>query len=543
MGQRTSRNRKNHAVIRAIQQPDRMPFWQDAPEVDVIADEDLPELQKVYGYSPITEPELSWKLIDLPFRQVQNMYNDDQYFIRFSPFFGIPLSPDVDEKRWNEAPHYYIKGNFETNLLGEGSFGRVIKYTNADTGEDPGNNTPFPRFVALKKFTETDTDVLQELFALSYLTKCHDANKYIAKFFFMFSVMEDDVPEDIGYAMEVAELNLLTYMKNIDESNPNMNLKAVKKLNEDTYETRINFVKQLILGLQFLHTNDTVHLDIKPNNVLLFRDAENKGLIAKLADFGRSHILKEIVVDTSAAPGDEEGEVHAESVKPSAFHSFSMFGAPYVRALESYLSFPFLLRNKVLLRSADVYSLGVLIQLIIHNKYLSISTHLDEFYSFTSFHGYAPFYILEKLAAAVFDNIDNFPKIEDDKRKFQRTMFVDNLNDFLFKIEWYTNEDEEEKVLYENSAFFRTETEFDAMVALDYSSRNTIEHYAKILEKFEKKERQIAHPLEYFKDFGKRVKGQGLEKDQFTESLKTDSDKYKELLDRINKRINAFALL
>jgi serine/threonine protein kinase len=283
-------------------------------------------------------------------------------------------------------------------------------------------------------------------------------------------------------------------------------------------------------------------LDIKPNNILLFRDAENKGLVAKLADFGLSHILKEIVVDTSAAPGVEEGEVQAESVKPSAFYSFSMLGVSYVRALESYLSFPFLLRNKVLLRSADVYSLGVMIQLIIHNKYFSISTNLDEFYAFTSFHGYAPLRILEKLAAAVFDNIDNFPLIEDEERTFQRNMFVDNLNDFFFKIETYTDADEEKTAEYRNSAFFRTETEFDAMVALDYSSRNTIEHYAEILAAFEQKKRQIAHPLEYFKDFGKRVEGQGLKKHQFTESLKTDSDKYKELLDRINKRINGFAL-
>jgi serine/threonine protein kinase len=51
------------------------------------------------------------------------------------------------------------------------------------------------------------------------------------------------------------------------------------------YQARALF-RQLLLGLNYLHTNGVVHRDLKPENILLTSD-----FIIKIADFGHSKSL------------------------------------------------------------------------------------------------------------------------------------------------------------------------------------------------------------------------------------------------------------
>ena len=48
-----------------------------------------------------------------------------------------------------------------------------------------------------------------------------------------------------------------------------------------------DFLKQIVIGLDYLHSMNFIHRDIKPSNVLVARDSRDK-LIPKLADFGIS---------------------------------------------------------------------------------------------------------------------------------------------------------------------------------------------------------------------------------------------------------------
>ena len=52
-------------------------------------------------------------------------------------------------------------------------------------------------------------------------------------------------------------------------------------------DTKHNIMKQVTLGLQFLHSQNKIHRDIKPGNILVTTD-EKKMLIVKLSDFGES---------------------------------------------------------------------------------------------------------------------------------------------------------------------------------------------------------------------------------------------------------------
>jgi serine/threonine protein kinase len=69
--------------------------------------------------------------------------------------------------------------------------------------------------------------------------------------------------------------------------------KATRDLHSNIYDVRSNsyrlnklYIVQILLAIEYLHSNKIVHLDIKPGNILIFSDRKTK--IAKLCDFGLS---------------------------------------------------------------------------------------------------------------------------------------------------------------------------------------------------------------------------------------------------------------
>jgi eukaryotic-like serine/threonine-protein kinase len=58
----------------------------------------------------------------------------------------------------------------------------------------------------------------------------------------------------------------------------------------------LNWITQLLLALDKLHSEGFVHLDIKPNNIFLKADDING--IVKLGDFGNSKNMDTLVLST-----------------------------------------------------------------------------------------------------------------------------------------------------------------------------------------------------------------------------------------------------
>eukprot|EP01064_Diplonema_japonicum_P036851 TRINITY_DN8450_c0_g1_i1.p1 TRINITY_DN8450_c0_g1~~TRINITY_DN8450_c0_g1_i1.p1 ORF type:complete len:525 (+),score=94.08 TRINITY_DN8450_c0_g1_i1:156-1730(+) len=67
-------------------------------------------------------------------------------------------------------------------------------------------------------------------------------------------------------------------------------IKTLKKLPELAVK---NFTKEIVAGLQYLHSKKIIHRDIKPANILLQTEADKDGARVKLADFGLCKILPE----------------------------------------------------------------------------------------------------------------------------------------------------------------------------------------------------------------------------------------------------------
>ena len=70
--------------------------------------------------------------------------------------------------------------------------------------------------------------------------------------------------------MELCEMSLTDYLLNQDFN----------------YRERLNIFKEMVLGVNYLHSNNIIHRDLKPSNILL-----NKSGVVKISDFGMSTTL------------------------------------------------------------------------------------------------------------------------------------------------------------------------------------------------------------------------------------------------------------
>uniref|UniRef100_A0A915AMR8 cyclin-dependent kinase n=1 Tax=Parascaris univalens TaxID=6257 RepID=A0A915AMR8_PARUN len=153
--------------------------------------------------------------------------------------------------------------------IGEGSYGVVFKCRNKETGQ----------FVAIKKFIETEDDpaikkiALREIRMLKQLKHPNLVNlievfKRNRKLHLVFEHCDRTVLHDLE-----------KYPKGCPEA-------LIKKT-----------IYQLLQAVQFCHSHNCIHRDVKPENILLTRND-----VVKLADFGFARIIKLLVGDTQYGP-------------------------------------------------------------------------------------------------------------------------------------------------------------------------------------------------------------------------------------------------
>lgn len=140
--------------------------------------------------------------------------------------------------------------------IGNGSYGSVYEYIDLKTKEK----------VAIKK--------LQEIQDIS------DAKRVLREIMILKACQHDNLLELKNFHLEpnneFYDVYLVTELMDFDM------YKVIKKGRDEMTEEHIQYVMyQIFLGLYYLHENNIIHRDIKPNNILL-----NDSCDVKICDFG-----------------------------------------------------------------------------------------------------------------------------------------------------------------------------------------------------------------------------------------------------------------
>ena len=153
----------------------------------------------------------------------------------------------------------FIKGE----LIGEGSFGKVYQYFNKETGKIYAVKE-LNLEILNKKINNVDTVIKNEI---DLLSKMNHVN--IVKYYGSF-VKGKNLNIVLEYCRGGSLLSLLKIFTSFDEN-------IIRK-----------YISQVLDGLEYLHTHNIIHRDIKCGNILIDKNGS-----CKLTDFGGAKIIKE----------------------------------------------------------------------------------------------------------------------------------------------------------------------------------------------------------------------------------------------------------
>ena len=181
------------------------------------------------------------------FKAVSSSLKELEDKLKFLEVFSLPL-------------------NFsKKQLIGEGSFSCVYKFHLRD------------KPAAVKKFKQT----VSKKQMLKAVQSFH-------------SLRHENVVRLRGYSLRPAAL-IFEYCVIDCGSTMVHNLKELITLFNDNdyhcFEERLNYVMQIVEGLQYLHQHKTVHRDMKPSNILV--TGSLKDVVVKVADFSHMAEMKD----------------------------------------------------------------------------------------------------------------------------------------------------------------------------------------------------------------------------------------------------------
>ena len=152
-----------------------------------------------------------------------------------------------------------MKKKYEVlGIVGEGAYGIVYKCKNKETG----------KFVAIKKFKETDDELVQKTMKRELKMLQIIKHPNVVEFQEAFTNKKN-----LFLVFEYVEKNLLEVL---EESPEGLSPKLIK-----------SFVYQMCKALQYLHSINMIHRDVKPENLLI-----DENLQLKICDFGFARKVK-----------------------------------------------------------------------------------------------------------------------------------------------------------------------------------------------------------------------------------------------------------
>ncbi|KAJ5573661.1 Protein kinase byr2 [Penicillium hispanicum] len=216
----------------------------------------------------------------------------------------------------NFAPKNWMKGS----LIGEGSFGSVFLALHAITGELMAvKQVEIPSATKGTEFDQRKNNMVTALkHEIELLQGMHHPN----------------IVQYLGTAADDQYLNI--FLEYVPGGSIATMLKQYNTFQEPLVK---NFVRQILAGLSYLHSQDIIHRDIKGANILV----DNKGGV-KISDFGISKRVEASTLLGSRASSGGGGHIHRPSLQGSV-----------------YWMAPEVVRQTAHTKKADIWSLGCLV--------------------------------------------------------------------------------------------------------------------------------------------------------------------------------------
>lgn len=202
--------------------------------------------------------------------------------------------------------------NVETDLLGQGGFGKVYK----------ARDVNLDLVVALKRYTGNLPDKYSLFEEIKRVIRFNHPN--LVRYYDAFEI------DDGTQFGDKIQIGVMEYVNGGDLSNFLKSRPTQEKIKEV-------FI-QIMEGLDYLHTRKVIHRDLKPENILMERLPDGEWM-PKIADFGISKVIEQ-------TEGSQASTIMIGSVEYMAPEQFSMekFG-----------------RRGQLHTNLDLWSLGILI--------------------------------------------------------------------------------------------------------------------------------------------------------------------------------------
>ena len=162
----------------------------------------------------------------------------------------------------NDPQKLFASRYQKVSQIGQGTYGSVFKYQDTHTKE----------MVAIKKLQKIQDvadakQVLREIIILK--TCCHQHILHLKGFF----IEENHDSIQVYVVTELMDFDLYT---------------VIKKGKDNVTQDHIQYIMfQIFLGVYYLHENNIVHRDIKPNNILL-----DDACQVRLCDFGLAREIR-----------------------------------------------------------------------------------------------------------------------------------------------------------------------------------------------------------------------------------------------------------